>query len=164
MKRNLFLILIILGFVSCNDKNDESFITSPIDEDYSSIADPKLRWEAYKLEDYYIDQSWSCECLPPNFCNSYIINNTVVGVKYEISKDSYYGRTEEEIFNQTKSVAKTIDEAFDLIDKYKTDAYKIEVEYHSRFGYPTKIFIDIDSLMVDEEIIRRFSNLQKIVN
>jgi Family of unknown function (DUF6174) len=164
MKKNLFLIFIILGFFSCNDKNDEGFITSPIDEDYSSITDPKQRWEAYKLKDYYVDQSWACECVPPNFCNSYIINNIVIDVKYNISKDSYYGRTEEEIYKQTKNVAKTIDEAFDLIKKYKDSAYKTEVEYDKKFGYPTKIFIDIDSLTADEEIIRRFSNLQKIIN
>ncbi len=164
MKTNLFLVLIILVLVSCNDKNDESFITSPINADYSSITDPKQRWEAYKLKDYYVEQSWTCECVPPNYCRTYIINNSVVDVKYEISKDSYYGRTQEEIYNQTKSAAKTIDEAFAIIDKYKTNAHKIVVEYHQRFGYPTKIFIDIDSLMAAEEIRRSFSNLQKIIN
>lgn len=164
MKRNLIFIFMIFGFISCN-KNDESgFIISPIDEDYSNIADPKQRWEAYKLKDYYIEQRWACECMPPNFCNSYIINNSVVDIKYEISKRSYHGRTEEEIYNQTKSTAKTIDEAFNLIDKYKGSAYKTEVEYDPKFGYPAKILIDIDSLMADEEIIRRFSNLQKIIN
>ena len=164
MKTCLFLILIILGFLSCNDKSDKGFITSPINEDYSSITDPRQRWEAYKLKDYYIEQGWACECPPPNYCNSYIINNIVIDVKYDISKDSYYERTREEIYNQTKNAAKTIDEAFNLIDKYKKTAQKTEVEYNQRFGYPAKIFIDIDSLIADEEIIWKFSNLQKIIN
>ncbi len=50
------------------------------------------------------------------------------------------------------------------IEKYKTSADRIEVEYDSRFGFPTKLFIDINAQMADEEISRRFSNIQQILN
>ncbi len=165
MKKTLSLAFAIILFVSCNDASSlDSFITSPIDDDFSSIAEPRERWEAYKLSDYKINQSWACECFPPTGCDAFIINNSIADVDYKLSKESYYGRSEEEIYNYTKRMAFTIDEAFDIIEKYKTSAHRIDVEYDSRYGYPAKIFIDIDSLMADEEIIRRFGNLQKIIN
>ena len=165
MKKYLILILLILLLVCCNDtSNNCSFITSPIDDDFSYISEPRARWNAYNLNDYAIKQSWSCECFAPNGCDSYIINDTLTDVKYKISKDAYFGRSEEDIYKYIKHMAITVDEAFDLIDKYKNSADIIEVEYDSKFGYPTKLFIDINIQMADEEIIRRFSNLQKIIN
>jgi len=164
MRKPLSFAFVIILFVSCSDTSSvNSFSTSPIDDDFSSIVSPRERWKAYQLSNYKINESWACECFPPTGCDAFIINNSVTDVDYKLSKDSYYGRSEEEIYNYTKRTAVTVDEAFGLIEKYKTSAHKIEVEYNPRFGYPTKIFIDIDSLIADEEIIRRFGNLQKIV-
>lgn len=163
MKKYYLLLVVIMGFISCSEKNNQGFITASVDEDYSSIRDPQQRWNAYKLSNYYIEESWACECVPPNVCITYVMNNTVIDVEYNLSTDSYYGRTEDEVYNQTKSTAKTVDEAFALIAKYKDVAYKVEVEYDERYGYPTRIFIDEDSMMVDDEIIRKFKNLQRIV-
>ncbi len=163
MKYSIYVIFAIALLISCNDTYD-GFVTSPIEEDFSSIANPQERWEAYQLKDYVITQGWTCECFPPNICKAYIINNSVNDVDYQIPKDSYYNRTEKDIYDYTKRKALTIDGAFALIEKYKTSAYKIQVEYDPRFGYPTKLFIDIDSFVVDEEIRRSFSDLKRIVN
>ena len=164
MKTYPVLIVLTLLLFSCTDPlNDNSFITSSIDEDYSSIENPRERWQAYHLTDYVIKQSWSCECFPPIGCDAYIINNLLKDVKYDLPNEAYFGRSEEEIYEYTKRMAITIDEAFDLIEKYKDSADKIEVKYDPKFGYPTQLIIDIDIQMADEEIIRRFSNLQKII-
>ena len=165
MRKYLLFIFVAFLLLSCIDgSNDNSFITSQIDDDFSSIVNPRERWEAYNLKNYTIKQSWSCECYSPVKCDSYIVNNILADVKYEIPKEAYFGRTEEEIFEYTKRMAITVDEAFNLIEQYKTSAAKIEVEYDSQFGFPTKLFIDIDDQIVDEEIIRRFSHLKKIIN
>jgi len=92
------------------------------------------------------------------------MNNDVSDVEYELSEDVYYGRTDNEVYDYTKNSAMTISEAFSLIESYQSKAHRIETEYDPRFGYPTRIFIDIDSLMADEEIIRRFSKLERILN
>ncbi len=40
----------------------------------------------------------------------------------------------------------------------------MNVEYDSRFGYLKKIYIDIDTLVADDEILGSYSNLKKIIN
>ena len=165
MKKCLFFISLLFLLYSCSDTSKEKeYITSPIDADFSSVVDPKERWDAYNLSDYAIDQHWSCECFAPNSCSSFIINKVLDDVIYEIPDEAYFGRSEKEIYAYTKRMAITVDEAFNLIEKYKASADRIDVEYDSKFGFPTKIFIDIDAQIADEEISRRFSNLQKILN
>lgn len=165
MKRFIFaLIFVNLLFLSCDNPVEQQYVTESISEDYSSIVDPKERWEAYNLSDYYIEQTIACECYPPNAWSAFIVDRMVKDVKYQISKDQYYGRTEQEIYENIKHSSETIDGVFNLIDFYKNSAHKMIVEYDHRFGYPTHLFIDIDSLMADEEIIRGFSSLQRIVS
>ena len=163
MKKRIILISVILILVACSESDKNLIVTSPIEEDFSSIIDPKERWEAYDLTNYYIDQNWSCECLPPYYCKSFITNNNVAFVNFNISNESYFGRSKDEVYNYAMNAAMTVNEAFNIIDFYKPTAHRINVEYDSKFGFPTKIYIDIDSLIADDEIIRRFSNLQKIV-
>jgi len=163
-KGRIFLFVLFL-LVSCGDvSNQKSYITSPINDDFSSIVEPRERWKAYNLSSYTIDQNWACECYSPTGCSSYIVNKVLTDVIYDIPKEAYYGRSEKEIFDYTKRMAITVDEAFDLIDKYKTSADIIEVEYDSRFGFPSKLYIDINAQTADEEISRRFSNIQQILN
>lgn len=165
MKRIILnLLLITIFFISCDSTEKEQFITASINEDHSSIVDPRERWEAYHLSNYFIEQSWACECLPPSGCSTFIVNGIVTEIKYELDANGYYGRTKEEIYAQTKTTAMTVDDAFDLIDIYKENSDLMIIEYDQRFGFPTRIFFDIDSLMADEEINRRFSGLQRIVN
>lgn len=165
MSKYQFFTFITLFLYSCSNTSSENhIITSPIEADFSSILDPKERWEAYNLSDYSIEQHWSCECFAPNSCSTVVLNKVVEDVIYEIAENAYFGRSEKEIYDYTKKMAITIDEAFKLIEKYKNSADKIEVEYDPRFGFPTKIFIDINVNTADEEIIRRFDNLLQILN
>jgi len=165
MKRIFFnLLLLSIIFISCDSAEEEQFITAAINEDHSSIVDPRERWEAYHLSNYFIEQSWACECLPPSGCSTYVVNGIVTEIKYELDANGYYGRTKEEIYSQTKTTALTVDDAFDLIDIYMDNSDFSIIEYDQRYGYPTRIYFDIDSLIADEEISIRFSGLQKIVN
>ena len=160
----LNILAVSLVLLSCDASEKHQFITAPIDDDYSSIVDPKERWEAYNLSNYYLEQSWACECLPPVGCSTFIVNSITAEIKYELDENGYYGRTTEEIYIQTKNTAMTVDDAFALIDRFKNSADFMIIEYDQRFGYPTRIYFDLDSLMADEEISRRFSGLQRIVN
>ncbi len=114
----IFTIVILLSsiIIGCSSPTDngkkDSYLTSSIQEDYCSIVNPQERSKAYKLENYSIDAGWGCECYIPDIYTKYVINNTVKEVSYKISKDEYYGRTEEEIYNFIINHAMTIDEAF----------------------------------------------------
>lgn len=163
MRKILFCIIVALAISSCSsDTEDSSFTTAPIEEDYSYIVDPQERWKAYHLENYSIDQAWYCFCPTPNQCTSFIINDSILDVDYEPYKDSDGTRNLKEIYDYVLYMAKTVDEVFDLIDRYRTVAFKMEVEYDARFGFPTMFSVDYDSMMIDDEMTRRFSNLKKI--
>ena len=165
MNRNWSILIIILLLLSSCKTNDESILlTAPINEDYSSIANPLERWRAYNLKNYVIYEQRFCECFPPTFFNVIVIDNVVNDVEYELSEEFYYGRSENEIYNYAKNNAMTINKAFSIIEQYDSIAHSINVEYDPRFGFPKTIYIDIDSLMADEEIVRKFDNLKRIVN
>ena len=162
MKLFLLSALILLTF-SCEGNITTSSASFYIEKNnYNNYPDPRERWNSHKITNYRISEGWTCECLPPAACSAIIRNNKVDSVNFQISLPFYYGRTIEEIHRQTKDMALTVDEAFDLIDQYKSNAFKIEVDYHAKYGYPEKIYIDIDSMMVDEEIIRYFFDLERI--
>jgi hypothetical protein len=158
------LITFLLLFSSCETNKDGILLTAPINEDYSLIANPFERWRAYNLSNYVIDEQRWCECFPPTFFTVYVIDNVVNDVEYEISEEFYYGRSENEIYNYAKNSAMTINKAFSIIEQYESIAHRIDVEYDQRYGFPKSIYIDIDSLMADEEIHRKFENLMRIVN
>lgn len=162
MKSYIFIVFIVISFVSCKNKTEsDEFVLTPIYENFSSIIDPRERWEAYNLKKYTIHQGWTCECLPPYNCESFVVNGEIDAVSYDIIEDSYHGRSDQEIYYYVKNKSMSVNEAFELIDHYKNTAYEIKVSYNSRYGYPAKIYIDIDSSIVDEEIIHNFSKLNK---
>jgi hypothetical protein len=165
MKKYRALIFVTIILTSCGGKNDDpSVITATINEDFSDIVDPVERWSAYNITNYSLEESRTCECLPPNFFTVFIVDNKVADIEYNLSNDLYIGRSEGEIYDYTKNLAMTIDEAFLLIENSKRMAHKIQIEYDARFGYPTQIFIDRDSLIIDDENLRGFSNLRRIIN
>ena len=164
MNKFVLLLFAFLLVNSCSDSRDErSFTTVPVSEDFSAIADPFARWQAYQLSDYAIGESRLCECFPPVHFTTYIIDDEVADVEYELAKEFYFSRTEKEVYDYTMNAAMTVNEAFAIIEHHRDSAHRIIVEYDPRFGYPSSIFIDIDTLMADEEIIRSLDNLKKIV-
>jgi|AntRauTorcE11897_2_1112592.scaffolds.fasta_scaffold00930_12 hypothetical protein len=149
--RILVVISIIFFIASCNSKN--GIVSVPIEDDFSHIANPKERWEAYQLSNYEIVQRRSCECIGLEY-TARIVNNSVQKVAYE-------GEQSDEYTTFAKTNAITVDDAFDLIEEYSDEAYSITVDYHPRFGYPTKLIINIYEMIADEEIIYRMSDLKK---
>ncbi|MCC5617356.1 DUF6174 domain-containing protein [Nostoc sp. CHAB 5836] len=58
---------------------------------------------------------------------------------------------------------KTIPKLFNVIqDAINRKAYSLNVQYNSKFGYPTQINIDYNSQIADEEIYLTIENFQKI--
>ena len=153
-----FQMLLFLIISGCAD-NGVNYDLSEVKEDFSSIEDPRARWDAYKLNDYYVEQSWACECLPPYGGESYIVDGKVKSYEFYDLPEGEYSEEQKE-WGRTRLM--TIDEAFDLIESYEGKAHSVQIEYDTKFGYPTKINIDIDEMMADEEIHHSFSNLKEI--
>jgi hypothetical protein len=56
---------------------------------------------------------------------------------------------------------RTVDGVFDLIEAaLKGDAARVDVDYDSRYGYPTDVYIDRDELAADEELGLRLRGLE----
>ncbi|MTI86417.1 MAG: hypothetical protein FH748_00455 [Balneolaceae bacterium] len=155
MKKIILIPIAILFLANCSDSG-LNLNVSEIEQDFSHIEDPRERWEAYQLEDYYIEQTWVCECQPPSGADTYILQGKIL--QYIFHEDPSSGRDKE--YRATKIM--TVDEAFDLIESYQGNAYSVEIKYHPRFGYPTEINIDIMENVADEEIHHNFRNLKRI--
>lgn len=133
--------------------------TTRVAEDFSHIEDPHKRWDAYELSSYTIEQTRTCECLPPYGYLVVVKNDSVADVSYEEPEETY-GKDAETLREMALQSALTIEEMFDIIAREKNAADRFEVAYHPRYGYPTKVFIDPDEKTADEEIIRSMSNLR----
>ena len=125
--------------------------------DYSSITNPRERWRAYDLKDYVIEQEQLCFCPPPHgFIRLVIKDNKVV----EGFKDDGTALTAEELQWQ-----KTVDELFDWIEEAQsTNPRTLDVEYDSKYGYPTRIVYDQSEFMADEEETYSLRGLQRIAH
>lgn len=57
----------------------------------------------------------------------------------------------------------TVDQYFDLIDKWKAENPAImEVEYHRAYGYPTRIHVDYDTPLSEDKFMIELSNLRPL--
>lgn len=161
----IILILLLSVIVSCNDSG-LNYVLSDIEQDFSHIENPKERWEAYKLKDYYIEQSWACECIAYGTVKSYIVSDEVVEVKLgdiKKSKRDDLARTySTQDYKNAKEASMTVDQAFKLIEEHKETAHFIRVNYHPKYGYPTELYIDYAEMIADEETHYMFQNLQKL--
>ncbi len=148
----IFLALFFL-FAACErDLLVFPYEILPINEDFSSIADPRTRWKAYNLRDYIIEQERLCFCGAGGKHQVVVRDNKVVSAANLQKKSSV-----------SVDYFRTVDEAFDWLDavKLQTPAF-LEVEYHPRFGYPTKIRYDRSSYTVDDELTLYMRSLRKI--
>ncbi|MFY0684470.1 MAG: hypothetical protein JXR20_07955 [Balneola sp.] len=158
MKNLVLLSILLLLFSNCSD-NGLNFNLSEIEEDYSYIENPKERWEAYQLNDYYIKQSWGCFCTPPYGADLYIQNNELTS--FDLINNTSGSLTDNEKQNSVSNIL-TINEAFVLIEKNKEIADSIRVEYDTKYGYPIIIEIDYVKSSIDDEIIYSFRDLKRI--
>ncbi len=139
MSYKIFLLLILASvvFISCEDSSSNP--------DYSYIKNPKERWQAYKLLKYTIDQQRLCFCPYIDKISLAISNDSII----EARNTSDNSLLDEENIKRYK----TINQLFDYIDTLKArNVDSLYVEYDSTYGYPSKIYIDFERYMVDEEL------------
>jgi hypothetical protein len=153
MIRRFFLLIVLISLlVSCNNDNDQN----NQDKDFSSIENPRDRWEAYGITDYMINERISC------FCGGVLQWDLVV--KNNIKSEVIFDQT---ISNQTESEilerARTINDVFDFIETIDiNNVASFVVEYNPTYGFPTLVSIDYDLNISDDEIVYIYSEFNPL--
>ncbi|MEH2047790.1 DUF6174 domain-containing protein [Nostoc sp.] len=117
----------------------------------------KLLWERANIYNYRITVSNSCFCIPD------ARGPVVIQVRNGQTTSITSVATGKPVNPQFFQKYDTIPELFNVIqDAIKRKASNLDVEYNAKFGYPTKINIDYDSQIADEEIFLTIENFQEI--
>ncbi|MCH2449647.1 MAG: DUF6174 domain-containing protein [Gracilimonas sp.] len=111
------------------------------------------KWNSNNSKNYTFENSRTCECMPPYNYTVEVINGEIKDVHFEMQEHINYERKEMILIT-----TRTIDELFDLLEKYEETADHFEVEFHEELGYLTEINIDPSREIADEEIILEISN------
>jgi hypothetical protein len=127
--------------------------------DLRQIEDPRERWESYGVTYYRVDQTSTCFCVPPRTWTALVRSGQVVDAT---TTESYPGITLDELLERAKGAAWTVEDAFDIIDLAKAQAYRLDVTYHPVYGYPTSFYVDWNEGIADDEILRTAANLQPV--
>jgi hypothetical protein len=156
-----FLTLIsacLLFFASCRDLGPQSLEEAEtITSDYSGIADPRARWEAYQLKNYVLEQQRMCFCINGGeIYLVYVENDKVTDVVRKSDGKS--------IFGESGYLYKTADQLLNLADSLKDVAVaRLVVEYDTKFGFPKYIYVDPYAQMADEEYGYLITSVRKLL-
>ena len=137
MRLTLFLIFSfsMLQIVSCSKDTE----ITPTTE----LGFEAEKWKSLGILDYDYTLQITCFCLVEYTQPKRIVvrNNAVVsveGVPYEEINDTSF---------------RTIDGFFEYIEEQRKLNPKVEeIEYDSKYGFPTYIFFDISEMIADEEV------------
>ncbi|MGF1958055.1 MAG: DUF6174 domain-containing protein [Aulosira sp. DedVER01a] len=113
-------------------------------------------WKKQNIRNYRYKFSRSCFCAPK--ASGPIIVKVRKGQRTSIT-DAVGKSVDRELFQQYDTIPKLFNIIQDAIAK---KASNLTVEYHPKLGYPTKINIDYNSQIADEEIYLTIEDLQKI--
>lgn len=127
-------------------------------QDFSSIAEPQARWQAYGMKNYSIEQKRICFCPPPHgFVRLTIQDNKVAaGIDLTAGQPVPLDRLQS---------YQTIEELFTWIETTKAlNPARLEVEYDTHFGYPKKIEFDYGENIADDELWIEVQALRRLAD
>ena len=133
----------LLALSSCTDTG-----TAPqhgLIANYSGIADPETRWNAYAVQDYTLLQSRDCFCVYGG--RKYLIN--VRSGKIASIIDPSDGSP---LAPEGWGSYLTIPGLFALVKSIDTSAVaQFHVSYDPRYGYPVNLYVDPHAQIADDE-------------
>ncbi len=134
-KVSLIILIIAIAITSCTLKS-----TDPNDQT------PRQKWEAMELDNYALEQTRLCFCIDGG-------RKAILNIANDSILSGFYADNNEEINESFIVNHKSVTELFDWLDHLATiSPHKLEVDYDSLTGYPTRIYVDKVETMVDEEI------------
>jgi hypothetical protein len=117
----------------------------------------KQLWAKQKISNYRYTLRRSCFCLPKSSEPIKIEVRNGKATSIVVASDGK--PVNREYFNKHDSVAKLFQVVEDAIAK---KAHRLSVTYHPTLGYPTKIDIDYNKQIADEELSLTLENLQPL--
>jgi hypothetical protein len=93
-------------------------------------------WQSHALQDYDVDEVRHCYCPPPRDWTAQVRAGVIQGQGW------------------------TVEEMFDRIRDAQDGAFRLEATYDAVYGYPTRVYVDWNEWMADEESLSLMSNLQ----
>ncbi|WP_375476423.1 DUF6174 domain-containing protein [uncultured Nostoc sp.] len=117
----------------------------------------KRLWEQANISNYRITVSNSCFCIPD--ARGPVIIEVRNGQTTSITSVATGKPVNPELFQKYNTIPKLFNVIQDAINR---KAFNLDVEYNAKLGYPTKINIDYNSQIADEEIFLTIENFQEI--
>ena len=145
----LLIVMSINIMPSYGNKENNSPLIQELEEN-------RQIWRSQSSENYQYIYQQQCFCTPPS--------NTPLKVSVKNDKIT-------EVINLTNNQTitalifpKTIEELFNIIEQaIKRDADEILINYDASFGYPTRIAIDYQKVLADDEITYTIENLDNVI-
>ncbi len=114
-------------------------------------------WNRQNISSYRYTLSNSCFCIPD--ARGPVVIEVRNGQTTSITSVATGQPVNPEFFQNYKTIPKLFNVIQDAINR---KASSLNVQYSARFGYPTKIDIDYNSQIADEEIYLTIENFKKI--
>ena len=127
----------LLFFISCDNEPKSNIIT---------WQKNKNIWDSYQMDNYSFDFRSNCYCVDE------WVREVNVSVNKELITDVFFT---DDSLNPTILKLNdwySINNLFDIAKSSIEEAFKFEIEYDKKYGSPTMISIDWDSLIADDEI------------
>ena len=105
-------------------------------------------WQRQGIDDYRYVLTAGCECLAEWVRPTEVLvrDGETIAVRYLNNYDS-------NVWSRFRELD-AAEKLFDFVeDAYDRDAARVEVDYHPDFGVPTRILVDYDREIADDEIV-----------
>ena len=153
---NKLLALLIAASVALAGCNGESDDLPPGKLSMSNFKKNRSKWESLQVDDYQMHYRLACFCLD-DATSQRLVKVTGNQLDSAVNAD-----TNAALLGETYETL-TIDELFGRIALEESRADKLYVEYDATYGYPTKISVDGNEQMADDEYTITVSDV-KFVN
>lgn len=134
-------------------------VTGP-DEDGAARGElerARGQWAAQRVDDYRYTVRRLCFCLPE------YTGPVVVTVRDGRAAERRYAEGGAAVGAEPSAYFPPVEGLFEVVeDAIERDAAVIDVDYHPQLGYPTRISIDYDQRIADEEVSYTAEGLQPL--
>ena len=127
----------------------EKAATQDFTQQATDLETAQKLWESKQVTNYKMVQQRSCFC-PTEYIRPMIYD--VKDSKAQRGTARYDDKDKEQVSQAIEVSLNSVDDAFKIIqDAITNNVDSLEVEYDTTYGYPTKINIDYNFMIADEE-------------
>ncbi|HUP19229.1 MAG TPA: DUF6174 domain-containing protein [Gemmatimonadota bacterium] len=120
----------------------------------AALEAARQRWEGSGIVHYRMTVQRLCECLPS------VTRPVVVVVRGGEVAGVSDAETAELLLPEDAAAFPSVDGLFDLLAGFLDQGIEIQVVYDPTWGHPVQVFVDLDAMSVDDEVIFEISALE----